>query len=548
MSEGDFDLAQFPPSYIGPTWQRGPSGRFVIPRLTLGWQVADWCTRYLLHPSGQGPWTFTPEQLRFTLWWFSLTEAGRFRYSSALLQRLKGWGKDPLAAVYALAELAGPVRFDRFDEEGFPVGVPCPNPWVEVYGVSKAATMNTMDMLPLLMSPRLKEDFSLDVGKELIRAHGGKGKLLARSGGHRSSEGGRTTAMVLGEVQHWVASNGGHSLYQTVRNNVAKTDSRFISITNAYMPGEDSIAEKIRMGWQDVQDGKIRDAGLLYDSIEAHEKTPLSEESLRQVLPLIRGDASWLNVDAILPSVLSPEMPPARSRRMWLNQIVSSDDALVTVADWDDLWVDDRIRDGEEVALGFDGGQVEDATALVAVRIRDGFVEPLLIEEKPEDWSGQWQVDRGRVDAAVRDAFRRFRVAAGFFDMRLWEAHVAAWAAEFQDQLLVHSTGLNALAWDMRGGAQKRVTRANELLVTAIRDGEVAHGNAASKGLRLTFRRHVLNVRRRENSYGVGFSKEYRHSPKKIDAYAALVAAYAARDAVRQSGKQFREDEQLWML
>lgn len=547
MTEG-FDLSAYPPTYLGPTWQKGPSGKFLIPKKTLGWQVADWCARFLMHPSGEGPWTFTPEQLRWVLWWFALDDEGRFRYRSAVLQRLKGWGKDPLAAVLSLVELAGPSRFDRFDEDGFPVGRPHPASWVEVFGVSKEATVNTMGMMPLLMSESFKTDLHVEVGKEVFRVNGGRGRLMSRSSGHRAVEGGRATALILGETQHWVASNGGHSLFETVVNNVAKTDSRWLSITNAFLPGEDSIAERNRLAWEAIQEGRAEDTGLMYDSIEAHEKTPLTKDALRQVLPLLRGDSDWLKVEPVLDSVMSGAMPPARSRRMWLNQIVSSDEALVTVGEWDALAIGQRLRDGDPVVLGFDGGQVDDATALVAIRVTDGLIEPLLIEEKPlgeEEKARSWSVDRDKVDAVVRAAFKRFDVQAGFFDMRLWESYVSEWARDFQQTLLVPSTGLNALAWDMRGGAQKRVTMANEFLVRSVRDGLLLHTTGTDLDKHL--RRHVLNARRRENTYGVSFGKEYRHSPNKVDGYAALVAAAAAWDAVRQSGKR-RRGGRSWVL
>ncbi|MGV9312599.1 hypothetical protein ACWDR0_10430 [Streptomyces sp. NPDC003691] len=79
------------PIFLGPTWKRGPDGSWLLPKYTLGWQIAGWCAEYLNAEDG-GPWRFTPEQLRFILHWYAVDESGRFTYRKGVLQRLKGWG------------------------------------------------------------------------------------------------------------------------------------------------------------------------------------------------------------------------------------------------------------------------------------------------------------------------------------------------------------------------------------------------------------------------------------------------------------------------
>jgi hypothetical protein len=51
-------------------------------------------------------------------------------------------------------------------------------------------------------------------------------------------------------------------------------------------------------------------------------------------------------------------------------------------------------------------------------------------------------------------------------------------------------------------------------------------------------RRHVLNVRRRPNRYGISFGKESRESPHKVDAFAAAQLADMARHDLLESGWQ----------
>ena len=106
-------LARFAPVHYGPTWERGEDGRFVLPEHTLGWEIARWCSDYL-EPLGadQDVFEFTLEQLRIVLWWYAVDDEGKFIYRRrGVLQRIKGWGKDPLLAVLCLVEAFGPSRF-----------------------------------------------------------------------------------------------------------------------------------------------------------------------------------------------------------------------------------------------------------------------------------------------------------------------------------------------------------------------------------------------------------------------------------------------------
>lgn len=546
------DLESLVPSYIGPTWQRDDDGQFVLPALTLGWEIAGWCHEYLLHPdsdeSNPMPWEFTLEQLRFTLWWYAIDETGRFINRTGVLQRLKGWGKDPLLAVISLVELVGPSRFSHFDADGNPVGKAHPAAWVQVVATSQSQTVNTFEMFPRLMSKQFIADFDIDAGKELIRARGGRCRIVAVTSNYRTLEGARTTFTLLNETQHWVKGNGGVEMYNTIQSNATKGSNRLLAITNAYLPGEESVAEKMRRAHTDIVEGRSPDVGFLYDSVEADPKTPLTPEGIMYAIPLVRGDSVWLDPLSIMAEVLKTDVSPARSRRMWLNQVVADEDALFEEHDWDDLRiVGGQLHPGDDIVLGFDGGKTDDATALVAIRIRDGFAQPLLIEERPASLD-YWEVNREKVDAAVHSAFQTYTVKAFYADVSLWESYIANWSARYGPQLLVKGPDLggNAIGWDMRG-ATKRVTMANEMLMQTILDGNICHGDE-SNPLNVVLRRHLLNARRRENGYGVSFGKESRESPKKVDAYAALMIAFAALNDLRQKVTSKPRTGQGWFF
>ncbi|OKI45104.1 terminase [Micromonospora sp. CB01531] len=541
MTEEEIRLLH--PTYLGPTWMTREDGSWHLPERTIGWQIAGWCAEYLLAEDG-GPWRFTPEQLRFILWWYAVDEDGRFIHRTGVLQRMKGWGKDPLLAVMCLVELVGPSRFDRWAtaddvkkgraaKAGDPVGKAHPQAWVQVTAVNQSQTTNTMALIPSLMSDHFKHTYKIKEGAILIRANGGRQRLEAVTSSYRALEGKRTTFTLLNETHHWVSGNNGHKMYETIDGNATKKDSRYLAITNAYLPGEDSVAERMRLAYEKIVEGKAADVGFMYDSLEAHPKTPLTAEALRIVLPLIRGDAVWLNVETIIKSIHNTTLSVARSRRMWLNQVVADEDALYGPEQWKPLEVEGALlKPGDEIAIGFDGGKTDDATALVAIRVTDMVAFNLGVWEKPDGPQGDdWQVPRHAVDSAVHDTFRVFNVRGFYADVALWESYITEWEEAYGEGLGVKAGEKSVIAWDMRG-SQQRSTRAHERLMASIFDGKLHHDGD------ITLRRHVLNAHRRVNNYGVSFGKASEE--RKIDAYAALMLAHEALHDLRTRGRKVK--------
>jgi hypothetical protein len=291
-----------------------------------------------------------------------------------------------------------------------------------------------------------------------------------------------------------------------------------------------------------VREGRAVDTRVLYDSIEADPRTPLTPEALRLVLPQIRGDATWLDVNAIIASVMNLTVSVARSRRMWLNMVTADDDAVYGPADLAAIVRDATLRPGDEIVLGFDGGKSDDGTAVVAIRVRDGMTFLLGYWQAPDGPAGDgWEIDRAAVDSEVRRAFRVFTVAGMYCDVALWESHIQAWAEDYGKQLKVTAPGKNPLAWDMRGSL-KRSTLAHERLVSAILEGRVFFDGD------LTLKRHALNAKRRENKHGLSFGKASRESKYKVDAYAAWMLAHEALGDFRIRSAQNARSGQGYFL
>lgn len=536
----------FPPSLIGPTWQTNPDGSWLLPEHTLGWGVLGWVSVKLTDPDGN-PFACTAEQARFLLWYYAVDKRGKFIYRQAVLQRLKGWGKDPLAAVMCMVELVGPSRFSHWvDKEGMktaryapgciPIGKPHPSAYVQVTAVSLEQTENTTLIFPSLIPERTREEYRIDVQKEVIYANGGKQKLKALAASYRAAEGGRVSFAILGETHHWVPGKGADKFYRTVKNNVTKVKGRFICITNAYEPGEESVAQSIREGEEKVWAGLAKPSGWLYDSIEAHPDTPLDEDWLPYVIEIIRGDAYWLDLEIIVQSIQDTTIPASTHRRMWLNQIVSTADSLYTAGEWDAIRVNglkgtkDDLDPGDAITLGFDGGKTDDATALVAIRLSDKLIVPLAVWQKPEG-KKDWHINEAEVETEVHQAMATYRVQAFYADVYPWESYINGWAETYRETLLIKATSKSTVGFDMRGNAE-RIARGNEALLAMVQDKRIRHNG--DKALRV----HVLNTKRRRNQYGLTFGKESAESNRKVDAYAATLLAFIAMNDLAESGKK----------
>lgn len=534
---------KYAPVHLGPTWDTNPDGSWRLPEKTLGWEIAGWCAEYLHDPNsgGERPWKFTLEQLRFILWWYAVDENGAFVYRTGVMQRMKGHGKDPLAAVMCLVEWVGPSRFSHWDENGDPVAKPHPAALVQIAAVNQDQTRNTTTLFPALMSERFLSEYDVIPGAELFYAKRRTVRLQAVTSSFRALEGGRATFIILNETHHWIAGNNGHRMYETIDGNATKMAGRYLAITNAYLPGEDSVAEKMRNAYEkSMEAGRevtAESIGFLYDSLEAPAHAPFDPLVMPIILDMVRGDSKWLPIDDIIKSILNSTIPVSRSRRMWYNQIVSEEEALYSPSDWNVLEAPagTTLLPGEQIVMGFDGGKTDDATALVAIRVHDRTAFVLGMWEKPDGPAGEgWEVDRAEVESAIHAAFRTYKVLGFYADVALWESNIHEWTRLYGEGLAVKAEGNKPIAWDMRRSLE-RVTRAHEALLTAIFERYIRHDGDQR------LRRHVLNARRAENNYGVSFRKESRESSRKVDLYAALMLAFTCLRDYETRGTKVKE-------
>lgn len=514
------------------------------PLRTLGWDVILWVHTWLVQPDGElagEPLRLTDAQVHFLLWFYAVDDEGRWLHNRAAMRRSKGAGKTPVAAVLALVELVGPVRFAGFDHVddsagfAFLAGRPVAMPWVQIAATSENQTVNTMSLVTAMVPPgsRVRERYGLDPGKTRIYTPSG-GRLEVITASAHAAEGARATFAVLDEVEWWLESNGGHDLAHTIRRNLGKMGGRSLETCNAYVPGTDSVAEQTYAVHIAQTEGRTVRRSLLYDALEAPADTdPADPVSLRRGLARAYSGAPWVDLEWIVGEYLDPGNPPEMSSRFYLNWIVSGEDAWLDLQVWQSCGRVARgsaapppLTDGDLVTLGFDGSIREDATALVACRVSDGLVSLLGCWEKPPN-ARDWMVDRPAVVAAIHQAMETYDVAGMYADPAHWQGVLDELQAEYGDRMQVKATAARPLEYWTGGGHTKRMVLALERFAEAVRGADLAHDDQP------TLTRHVGNARVRQTRAGATIAKAFPQSNDKIDGAMAAVLAYECRcDAV----------------
>lgn len=521
-AEGSVDW-HVTPQVHGPSWDkdpywdgpRDPEG-YVLPHFTLGYQALKWASENLLgeeldEEGKRLPFRPTPEQVRMVLWFYAIDERGKFLQRQVTWQRLKGWGKDPMASVIAAIEFVGPCRFIGWTREadearglqaGDPVAAPHPRAWIQTAAVSLKQTKNTMLLFLSLFTDECKREHSIDIGKEVIYAYSGQKQIEAVTSSPRALEGNRPTLVIGNEPHQWVTSNAGLEMRKAIVRNLTKAKgggARVLWITNAYNPNEDSAGRLVRESWEKEQATGIS-TGVVYDSLEApvdarmrpkfpdedkdydgpeiprKVKNMLVRRYIGRVLEAVRGGSWWLEIESLTNFILSPENKMAESRRFFYNQIIASEESWVdpaaVKAAISKLAEDYRARaeskelsaleagwlvtPEEPIVLFFDGSKSDDSTALVACRLSDGYCFLVGVWQKPDGERGKgWLVPRGAVNERVKMAFKRFNIVAFWGDpshAKDEEIEVSYWMPYFDMWMNEYKDRLDKMYWPVKSG------------------------------------------------------------------------------------------------
>lgn len=543
---------------------------------SLGWLAVWFAETFIVHGRGDVtgmPVKYGDEYAGFFVDCYALDADGRRLYDSAFLSRPKGTDKSGIAAVLVLFETFGPCRFAGWAKggetftflgktyvyaAGEPMGKPVTNPMVRIMATEEGQAGNVYDSVYHNLSDEdaplhsLVKLYGVDVGltRILIPKSAGGGEIRPSTAGSSSKDGGLETFAVFDET-HLYTTDGLRTMYKTVARNLRKrrktAETWYIETTTMYAPGEESIAEQTYELADLIQEGKARRPRLFFDhrwgdpgSVMKRddEDQAAYEKRLADAFRDAYGDAmEWNDLEGLLDGLFDTRQTESETRRYFFNALVAATNAWVQLHEWSKAALKERRKaalaaglkwtwrppaPGDTITLGFDGSRTDDATVLIACRVSDCYVWPILIEEAPDTKEAKdWEVDGEKVDAKVAWAFKTYNVVGFFADPPYWQDEIDRWERDFGDSLKVHATNGKSTRFYTNRDAQ--MIEAVERAHTAIVGGNVIHGN------HLALNRHVLNARRWARRGGVVIGKDKKGSKRKMDAAIGMVLALEAR-------------------
>ncbi|MBX7161690.1 MAG: hypothetical protein K1X95_15490 [Acidimicrobiia bacterium] len=480
---------------------------------SIGYEVADWIEEHCVIPDGdrQGePYELTTEMLRFLEAFYEVDERGRFRYRRGQLVRPQKWGKGPFSAAMICAEAYGPVLFSHFDADGRPRGKPWPTPHIQITAVSEDQTANVWRALqPMIELGNLAADIP-DTGLTRINLPGG-GLIEPVTASARSRLGQRITFAVQDETHSWLKSNGGHTLADNQRRNLAGMGGRSIETTNAWDPAEGSVAQQT---WESESPDILKDMTSPRASLSIRNKRERVVMFREVYADSARPPLGWVDLERIDAEAAELiQRDAAQAERFFGNRIVADEDAFIAPAAWDECAGEPAPpADGAAVTLGFDGSLYDDTTGLVGCDVESGHLFVVGVWD-PLEHDGE--VPKHAVDAAVASAFDRWQVRAFYGDPPYWQEDLGRWYGRHGDVVKEWWTNRPKFMGD-----------ALELFHTSVMTKAVTHDRHPLLAT------HVGNARRFKDRGHLAVRKKFPQSPDKIDLLVCAVLALEARNDV----------------
>lgn len=526
---------------------------------TLGYDVADWMTEFLLRPDAEDyePFIPTQEQIDFLVRLYELDPVtGKRVKHRAVLSRPRGWGKSPFVAAICCVEAMGPVLCDGWDSDGQPVGVPWSRfrtPLVQVTATTDDQTDNTwVPLLEMLRGSPAEDEYGVDAMDSFVALR--RGKIETRTSSATSVKGARAVMAALDQTETWLPGNGGQKLAKTLRNNATKLGGLTVETPNAFTIGERSVAETTARFGELVSLGKVKNEAartLLYDHRGASLDTDIAERaSLIEGLRVAYGDASgdprgcviheppctpgWVDIERTADDFWAPDADPSEMSADFLNQISSASDAWLTMPEL--RAVEDRdktISSTEPITLGFDGSEgrklgIADSTVLIGYSVTQKHLFKIGIWAQPDGPKGEgWKPPRLEIEQKIQETFDKYNVVGFYADPSAgWAGDVKAWEACYSKRLKAKISVNEPIRY-----SQRNVTATCEnfaQLLSAIQEQRVTYDGSPDMTA------HFLNARKSPRAAGYILDKPADDKDySKIDAtWGSMFAFKAGLDAV----------------
>jgi phage terminase large subunit-like protein len=436
--------------------------------------------------------------------------------------------------------------FEYEYQPGEPMGRPVVAPFIRINATEENQTGNTFRTVHFNLTDRdcpLYHWPGVDPAKrEIFLADGGEIRCSTASAA--SKDGGLETFSVMDESHLYVTAEL-KEMRDVVVANLWKrkrgAGTWFLETTTMYEPGEQSAAEDTYEEAAALAEGrKKRGTHRLYFDHRWGDVPDLADEqALRIGLQEAYGDAlAWMDIDSLVDQVYDTRTKENRVRRYMLNAKTSAKDAWIKEHEWRACRnAAKEIRLGDTITVGFDGSWNSDATAIAICRVDDGHLELYDCWEQPEGPEGEdWQVPRDEVDAAMARIMRDYHVVGAYMDPPHWTDWLDTWHNQWAHDMLVQASQKRPFEWWTN--QPKPMIEALDRFKTAVLERRLSYTPADDRvgrkaELTLTLQRHALNAREHETRGGTQIRKEYKKSPKKIDAVVASVLAWQCRwDAI----------------
>jgi hypothetical protein len=317
--------------------------------------------------------------------------------------------------------------------------------------------------------------------------------------------------------------------HQTMLANIPKrfaADAWSLEVTTAYLPGENSVAEKTHELARAIDAGKVKDQRFFFfhrQASDEHDIT-LREGARAAVIEASGPAAAWSDIESIVDMAFDPTTDLAYWERVWCNRPRQAALQAFSVERWRELAVEQpgyRPEPGALITLGFDGSRREDATGIIGTEVASGIQFRLGGWEMPVPRNPDWEVPESEVDAVMADAFATWEVWRLYMDPPYWETRAAEWAGRFGEKKVV--------AW--RTNQWLKMAYAVRAFTNAISDGDVKNDGDADLGRHIgNARKLVLNLRDDKGERLHVITKERPDSPFKIDYAVAAVLSWQARN------------------
>lgn len=360
-------------------------------------------------------------------------------------------------------------------------------------------------------SPELQERVDPKRGYREIRSKADAGRVRVLAADVDTADGVLPTLALVDELHRHKDAG----LYGVFRDGLGPRDGQMVTISTA---GDNEMGTlgQIRTAARSlpliVRDGKYLYARSSDASFAMHEWS-LDHDDDEHDLELVKqvNPASWQTVEKLRTRHDSPSMQPWQWLRFACGVWVAGDQWWMLPDVWRDGELDERLKPGERIAIGFDGSRYADATALVGCRIEDGFVQVLGMWEAPSSPPPtDWEVSSGEVGALLAEVMDEYAVVRGYFDPPLWQSEIDGWAREFGETPVMRF-------WTARARMMAAVER--------FRTDNVARSVPHAPDDRLD--RHILNAQVKITRGGYWLTR--RSEREKIDGAIATVLAYEAR-------------------